>query len=78
MDRSLNSLPSMTSVPEPKHLDWIEASDHFFKGGLDSYERVIEQIGRKRQHSAPSESMPRKPDTPLVRAAALQSEPRVG
>lgn len=36
------------SVPEPKHLDWIEASDHFFKDGLDAYERAIEQIGLAR------------------------------
>ncbi|MFL6351272.1 MAG: alpha/beta hydrolase [Bryobacteraceae bacterium] len=34
------------SLPEPRHLDWVEAEDHFFKGGLDTYERVIEQVGR--------------------------------
>jgi uncharacterized protein len=45
------------SVPEPKHLDWIEAADHFFKGGLDTYERVIEQIGQMRQQPAPSQRM---------------------
>jgi uncharacterized protein len=45
------------SVPEPKHLDWIDATDHFFKGGLDTFERVIEQIGRMRQPPAPSEGM---------------------
>jgi uncharacterized protein len=54
------------SVPEPKHLDWIEAADHFFKGGLDSYERVIEQIGRMRQQLAPSELTSLKPGTPAV------------
>ena len=54
------------SVPEPKHLDWIEAADHFFKGGLDSYERVIEQIGRMRQQPAPSELTSLKPGTPAV------------
>jgi alpha/beta superfamily hydrolase len=37
------------SVPEPKHLDWVEATDHFFKNDLDAYERVIERIGRTRQ-----------------------------
>jgi uncharacterized protein len=39
------------SLPEPKHLDWIEAADHFFKDGLDPYERVIERIGRTRQET---------------------------
>lgn len=54
------------SLPEPKHLDWIEAADHFFKSGLDTYERVIEQIGWMRQQPAPSESTLRKPGTPPV------------
>lgn len=36
------------SVPEPKHLDWVEAEDHFFKNALDAYERVIERIGSTR------------------------------
>ena len=36
------------SVPEPKHLDWVDASDHFFKDALDAYEIVIERIGRTR------------------------------
>jgi alpha/beta superfamily hydrolase len=35
-------------VPEPKHLDWVEAVDHFFKDNLDTYESVIERIGRTR------------------------------
>ncbi len=35
-------------VPEPKHLDWIEANDHFFKDGLDRLEAVIERIGSTR------------------------------
>jgi alpha/beta superfamily hydrolase len=54
------------SVPEAKHLDWIEATDHFFKGGLDSYERVIEQIGRMRPQPMPSEWTSGKPGTPAV------------
>ena len=33
------------SVPEPKHLDWVSASDHFFKASLDQFEAVIERIG---------------------------------
>jgi alpha/beta superfamily hydrolase len=41
------------SVPQPKHLDWVEAADHFFRDGLDAYERVIERIGRTRQEIAP-------------------------
>jgi len=36
------------SVPEPKHLDWIEAGDHFFKDALDQLEAMIERIGRTR------------------------------
>jgi len=41
------------SLPEPKHLDWVEAADHFFRDGLDAYELVIERIGRTRQEMAP-------------------------
>ena len=33
------------AVPEPKHLDWVEASDHFFKDALDGFEAVVERIG---------------------------------
>lgn len=36
------------TLPEPKHLDWIEAADHFFKDNLDGYEAVVERIGRER------------------------------
>ncbi len=36
------------TVPEPKQLAWIPASDHFFKDGLDEFERAIERIGRAR------------------------------
>lgn len=36
------------SMPEPKHLDWVEASDHFFKDALDPFEAVIERIGSQR------------------------------
>lgn len=32
------------TVPEPKHLDWISASDHFFKDALDPFEAVVERI----------------------------------
>lgn len=35
-------------IPEPKYLDWVPASDHFFKGSLDAYEAVIERIGLSR------------------------------
>lgn len=34
------------SLPEPKHLEWIQASDHFFKDGLDEFEAAIERINR--------------------------------
>lgn len=36
------------SLPQPKHLDWVEAADHFFKDNLDGYEAVVERIGRER------------------------------
>jgi uncharacterized protein len=36
------------TLPEPKQLDWVEASDHFFKDNLDGYEAVVERIGRER------------------------------
>ncbi|MGC2659714.1 MAG: alpha/beta family hydrolase [Bryobacteraceae bacterium] len=36
------------SLPEPKHLDWVEAADHFFRDRLDEFEGVIERIGRTR------------------------------
>ena len=36
------------SVPEPKHLDWVPASDHFFRDNLDEYEKVIERIAATR------------------------------
>ncbi len=35
------------SLPQPKHLDWVEAEDHFFKNSLDAYEKVVERIGVK-------------------------------
>lgn len=34
------------ALPEPKHLDWIPAADHFFKDALDEFEKAIEQINR--------------------------------
>jgi uncharacterized protein len=34
-----------STVPEPKHLDWVEASDHFFKDALDQFEAVVKRIG---------------------------------
>jgi uncharacterized protein len=33
--------PFYASVPEPKRLIWVEAQDHFFKGALDEFERVV-------------------------------------
>jgi predicted alpha/beta-hydrolase family hydrolase len=36
------------TLPEPKHLDWIDASDHFFADALDKFEGVIERIGTSR------------------------------
>ncbi|MBV8707022.1 MAG: alpha/beta fold hydrolase [Acidobacteriaceae bacterium] len=34
-----------STVPEPKHLDWVPASDHFFKNALDQFEAVVERVG---------------------------------
>jgi uncharacterized protein len=36
------------SLPEPKRLDWVEASDHFFADALDSFEAIVEGIGQAR------------------------------
>jgi hypothetical protein len=36
------------SLPSPKQLSWIEASDHFFRDGLDAYEAEVERIGNQR------------------------------
>lgn len=36
------------TLPEPKHLEWIPAADHFFRDALDAFENAIERIGRDR------------------------------
>jgi alpha/beta superfamily hydrolase len=41
-------VPFYETVPEPKQLDWVEASDHFFAGALNEFEAVVERIGRAR------------------------------
>ncbi|HET8546504.1 MAG TPA: alpha/beta family hydrolase [Bryobacteraceae bacterium] len=33
--------PFYQSLADPKRLVWVEAPDHFFKGALDEFERVI-------------------------------------
>lgn len=33
------------SLADPKVLRWVEAEDHFFKGSLDAFENVIQEIG---------------------------------
>jgi uncharacterized protein len=33
------------TLPEPKQLLWVQAEDHFFKGALDDFERVIISLG---------------------------------
>lgn len=40
--------PFYESVPEPKQLDWVDAADHFFAGGLDEFEAVVQRIGARR------------------------------
>jgi hypothetical protein len=34
------------SLPEPKRLEWVEASDHFFRDALDAFEAIIQRIGQ--------------------------------
>jgi alpha/beta superfamily hydrolase len=36
------------TVPLPKHVEWIESADHFFKDALDDYETAILRIGLNR------------------------------
>jgi len=38
---------------EPKHLIWIEASDHFFADGLEELEEAVTRCARPPGHSAP-------------------------
>jgi alpha/beta superfamily hydrolase len=32
------------TVPDPKRLIWVEAQDHFFRGALDEFERVVTEL----------------------------------
>jgi alpha/beta superfamily hydrolase len=41
-------VPFYDSLPEPKHLDWVEASDHFFRDALDNFEATVLKIGNTR------------------------------
>lgn len=36
------------TLPEPKSLEWVEASDHFFRDALDTFEGAIERVGALR------------------------------
>ncbi len=49
---SFGPRPDMESyfetVPDPKHLEWVEASDHFFKDALDNYEAAVQRAGLAR------------------------------
>ena len=38
------------TVPEPKHVEWIESVDHFFKDALDEYEAAVLRIGLNRPY----------------------------
>ena len=40
--------PFYEALREPKHLDWVESVDHFFRDNLAEYEAVIERIGSAR------------------------------
>jgi uncharacterized protein len=41
-------VPFYDSLPSPKHLDWVEASDHFFHGALDAFEIAVQNVGNTR------------------------------
>lgn len=36
------------TVPDPKHIRWIEAGDHFFVQALDQFEAAVEEFGNLR------------------------------
>ena len=36
------------TLPEPKHLDWIRAADHFFRDALDDFEAAVRRVGEAR------------------------------
>jgi len=36
------------SLKDPKELIWVEASDHFFAGGLDQFEAAVFDVGLRR------------------------------
>jgi hypothetical protein len=49
------SLESLVSeLPEPKHLFWVEAEDHFFKGALEEYEELVEELEWHGDHATPA------------------------
>ncbi len=33
--------PFVSSLPEPKELYWVQAENHFFRGGLDQFEETV-------------------------------------
>jgi alpha/beta superfamily hydrolase len=37
------------SLPEPKHLSWVGASDHFFRDALDAFEAEVIRISQPAQ-----------------------------
>jgi uncharacterized protein len=38
------------TLPQPKYLSWVEASDHFFRDNLDGYEAEVLRVGSLRGH----------------------------
>jgi hypothetical protein len=38
----------VASLTGPTELIWVEASDHFFAGGLDQFEEVAFDVGLRR------------------------------
>ena len=49
------SLEAMVDgLPEPKHLFWVEANDHFFAGALEAYEGLVEELEWHEDHATPA------------------------
>ena len=42
------------TVPEPKQLEWVAASDHFFKDALDDFEKAVERVALLRSKNPTS------------------------
>ena len=60
---------NFSTLHEPKQLLWVQAEEHFFKGALDEFERVIISLGLSWIHA--SEQSLGRMDEESVEAAVL-------